>query len=302
LKSFVKYQVTHLTCYDYSDPVSNSHHIARVSPRDLPQQHCLSHELDIYPAASVQVERTDYFGNRVCFFSLQNAHASLSVTAKSVVEVHPPAPSEPVVNPTWKEVRSVFLEETWSESAAIQEFVFTSPLIPRNEAMANYAAESFADEKPFVDCVLDLNSRIHRDFTYAPLATTVATPLMEVWEKRRGVCQDFAHLEIACLRSLGIPARYVSGYLETIPPPGQARLVGADASHAWLSFFCPGAGWLDVDPTNNLVPSTRHITLAWGRDFSDVSPIRGVILGGNIQVLKVSVDVAPLEPLNTPAR
>ena len=149
---------------------------------------------------------------------------------------------------------------------------------------------------------LDLNSRIHRDFTYAPLATTVATPLMEVWEKRRGVCQDFAHLEIACLRSLGIPARYVSGYLETIPPPGQARLVGADASHAWLSFFCPGAGWTDVDPTNNLVPSTRHITLAWGRDFSDVSPIRGVILGGNIQVLKVSVDVAPLEPLNTPAR
>ncbi|MDB6031211.1 MAG: transglutaminase domain protein [Verrucomicrobiales bacterium] len=291
----MRYQITHITNYDYSDPVSISHHIARVTPRDLPHQHCHSHELDISPGASVKNERTDYFGNKVCFFSMQKAHLSLAVTAKSIVEVHSRDMPDRPVNPTWSEVRSRFQEETWSEDAAVQEFVFASPLIPKSAEMAAYAAESFDDETPFIDCVLGLTCRIFKDFTYDSAATTVATPLLEVWKNRRGVCQDFAHLQIACLRSLGIPARYVSGYLETVPPPGKARLIGADASHAWLSFFCPGAGWFDVDPTNNLIPSTRHVTLAWGRDFSDVSPIRGVILGGSVQVLKVSVDVAPVD-------
>lgn len=292
----MKYKVTHLTCYDYSDPVLLSHHVARVTPRELPRQRCHAHDLEIHPAAAVKSERTDYFGNKVCFFSLQNTHAALAVTATSLVEVEPaPTSTEPGANPSWADVQAAFQAESWADDVAAQEFIYDSPLIPRVAGMEDYAAQSFEQDKPLVDCVLDLTSRIHRDFAYDPKATTVATPLGDVWKNRRGVCQDFAHLQIACLRSLGIPARYVSGYLETIPPPGKERLVGADASHAWVSFFCPGAGWLDVDPTNNVMPSTRHITLAWGRDFNDVSPIRGVILGGSIQVLKVSVDVAPVD-------
>jgi len=181
------------------------------------------------------------------------------------------------------------------------EFAFDSPLVPLDTPFTDYARESFPPGRNLLAAVLELTARIHRDFKFDPTATTVATPLARVLEQRRGVCQDFAHLQIACLRSLGLPARYVSGYLETVPPPGQAKLLGADASHAWVSFFCPGLGWIDVDPTNNLLPSMQHITLGWGRDYGDVSPIRGVLVGGEEHTLTVSVDVVALGEIDNPS-
>jgi transglutaminase-like putative cysteine protease len=290
----VKYQLTHSTSYDYGDSVSVSHHVARVTPRSLPLQDCHSHQIEISPSASLLREHVDHFGNRFHFFSLQTPHTAFTLTARSIVEVRPGEIPESGSSPLWSEVKLGFLEENWSEETSVLEFIYASPLVPRSLEMAAYASDSFNDDVPFLECLLALTGRIHADFAYDPRATTVATPLTEVWKTRRGVCQDFAHLELACLRSLGIPARYVSGYVETVPPPGVERLTGADASHAWLSVFCPTIGWIDLDPTNNVIPSTRHIVTAWGRDFSDVSPLRGVILGGSIQVLKVSVDVAPL--------
>jgi transglutaminase-like putative cysteine protease len=290
----MKYQLTHTTSYDYGDSVSVSHHVARVTPRSLPLQDCHSHQIEISPSASLLREHVDHFGNRFHFFSLQTPYTAFTLTARSIVEVRPGEIPECGSGPLWGEVKLGFLEENWSGETSVLEFIYPSPLVPRSLEMAAYASESFHDDSPFLQCLLSLTERIHADFAYDPRATTVATPLTEVWKTRRGVCQDFAHLELACLRSLGIPARYVSGYVETVPPPGVERLTGADASHAWLSVFCPSIGWVDLDPTNNLIPSTRHIVTAWGRDFSDVSPLRGVILGGSIQVLKVSVDVAPL--------
>jgi transglutaminase-like putative cysteine protease len=183
--------------------------------------------------------------------------------------------------------------ETYRDEQTLQayEFSFDSPYSKRNGALADYAAPSFTPQRPLLDAVLDLTGRIHADFQYDQRATTLATPLADVLAGRRGVCQDFAHLEIGCLRSMGLAARYVSGYLLTTPPPGGERVVGGDASHAWLSVYSPGYGWIDVDPTNNQLPGDRHITLAWGRDYGDVSPIKGVILGGRQQSVKVAVDV-----------
>jgi transglutaminase-like putative cysteine protease len=176
------------------------------------------------------------------------------------------------------------------------EFTYASPLVPNADEFADYAKASFTPARPVLDAVTDLTRRIQRDFTFDPAATTVTTPVAEVFKQRRGVCQDLAHLQIACLRSHGLPARYVSGYLETEPPPGQPKLRGVDASHAWVSFFCHNIGWLDVDTTNNCLPSLRHITIAWGRDYSDVAPVRGVLVGGQNQMLRVSVDVNALGP------
>jgi transglutaminase-like putative cysteine protease len=184
-----------------------------------------------------------------------------------------------------------------TEDSAAGEFRFDSPSIMREAPFAEYAAQSFPNDRPLLEGLRDFTARIHRDFRFDPRATTVATPLDEVFKKRRGVCQDFAHFAIAGLRSIGLPARYVSGYLETLPPPGKPRLVGADASHAWLAVWCPGHGWIDADPTNNLLPGDRHVTVAWGRDFSDVSPLRGVVVGGGGASPAVSVDVARLAEL-----
>ena len=227
----MKYQLTHTTAYDYGDPVSVSHHVARVTPRSLPLQDCHSHQIDISPSASLLREHVDHFGNGFHFFSLQTPHTCFTLTARSMVEVRARENLEPHSTPLWRDVKAGFLEENWSDETSVLEFIYASPLVPRNLEMAAYALESFNDDLPFLECLLALTARIHADFAYDPRATTVATPLAEVWKTRRGVCQDFAHLELACLRSLGIPARYVSGYLETMPPPGAERLTGADASH-----------------------------------------------------------------------
>jgi transglutaminase-like putative cysteine protease len=285
----MRYDIVHTTRYDYSDSVAVSHHMARLRPRDLPNQRCVRHELVVEPAAAVTSTHEDYFGNPVTFFAMQGAHKSLVVRARSTVEAFG---SPPVVPPgmPWEAAA-----ERSSLPLDVLEFVIASANETGTPGLDAYARVSFPDGRPLRDALIDLTARIHDDFTFDSGATTVATPLADVFKSRRGVCQDFARLEIACLRALGIPARYISGYLETVPPPGTERLLGADASHAWLTVHCPGAGWIHVDPTNNLLPSDTHITLAWGRDYDDVSPVRGVILGGGAHTLRVQVDVVRVE-------
>ena len=283
------YDIVHTTEYDYGESVVVSHHVARLKPRALPHQEVLQHELAIAPAPAVTSNYEDYFGNLVTVIAVQGAHKQFVVRARSTVALTAPAIPAPQDTPAW---------ETVADRARLPidvvEFIFDSTSSRSQSIVEGYARQSFHAGRPLLEGVLDLTSRIHAEFTFDPKATTVATPLTEVFSARRGVCQDFARLEIACLRSLGIPARYVSGYLETVAPPGAPKLVGADASHAWLTFYCPDAGWIPVDPTNNLIPQDTHITLAWGRDYNDVSPIRGVILGGGAHSLRVQVDVVRL--------
>jgi transglutaminase-like putative cysteine protease len=288
------YEIIHTTTYNYSDPVSLSHHTLRLHPRDLPHQHCVENSLRLQPRPAVMQSHFDYFGNHMTFATVEGTHRKLVATSRSRVEIKAAAWPNPAETPTWEAVRDFTLGYRADEILEAREFVYASPLITKEPEFATYAAPSFTPRRPVLEAVLDLTDHLHREFAFDPKATNVATPLADVFKMRRGVCQDFAQLEIAFLRALGIPARYVSGYIETDPPPGKPRLAGADATHAWVSFFCPGIGWIDVDPTNNLLPSTRHITVAWGRDYSDVSPIRGVILGSGEHSLEVAVDVVPL--------
>jgi transglutaminase-like putative cysteine protease len=237
----------------------------------------------------------DYFGNQLTFFTIQEPHEKLVVEARSFVTIH--ANAEPWLGRSlpWEQVVKLLPNDHSAEGLEAYQFVFESPRIRASEEFAAYARQSFTPGRPFAEALLDLTARINREFSFDSKATNVRTPTEEVFRKRRGVCQDFAHLQIACLRSLHLAARYVSGYLRTYPPPGRARLVGADASHAWVSAYCPDSGWLDMDPTNNVVPSEGHVTIAWGRDYGDVSPLRGLILGGRDHTLKVGVDMKPLD-------
>jgi transglutaminase-like putative cysteine protease len=285
----MQYRVRHETTYEYSEPVSLCQNLVHLTPRDVGHQTRLLSELSITPEPQVLSPRTDYFGNLATFFAIQAPHARLSVVATHVVDLAPrPAPglSEP-----WEEARDVLASDRSPEVLSAYQFVFDSRYARASAELAEYARPSFGPGRPLLEGVLDLTRRIHQDFRYDPRATTISTPLSEVLANRRGVCQDFAHLQIAGLRSLGLAARYVSGYLSTHPGPGQARPVGADASHAWLSVFSLRLGWFDVDPTNNQVPSDKHILLAWGLDYDDVSPVKGVILGGGEHAVKVGVQV-----------
>ena len=289
------FEIQHTTVYDYRAPVTVSHHLMRLTPRALPRQRLLEHGIEVRPTPAATNLRMDYFGNDVTFATIEQTHRQLSITSRSRVAVSPAFIPDSSETPAWESVRGMCRVDRTTSVLEASEFTFASPLIPVAPEFADFAASSFQPEKPILEAVTDLTALIHREFRFDPTATSISTPLAEVLEKRRGVCQDFAHLQIACLRALGLPARYVSGYLETVPPPGQTKLVGSDASHAWVSFFCPGIGWIDVDPTNNIFPSMQHITLGWGRDYSDVSPVRGVILGAGSHALKVAVDVVPLE-------
>jgi transglutaminase-like putative cysteine protease len=288
------FEVSHTTVYDYRAPVTVSHHLMRLTPRALQRQRLLEHYIELKPKPAATNLRVDCFGNDVTFATIEQTHRQLSVISRSRVAVSPAFIPEASETPAWETVRGMCRVDRTTSVLEASEFTFASPLIPVAPDFADFASPSFGPEKPILEAVTDLTARIHCEFGFDPTATTISTPLAEVLEKRRGVCQDFAHLQIACLRALGLPARYVSGYLETLPPPGQTKLVGSDASHAWVSFFCPGIGWIDVDPTNNLFPSMQHITLGWGRDYSDVSPVRGVVLGAGKHDLKVAVDVVPL--------
>ena len=239
-------------------------------------------------------ERLDYFGNRTLYFSLNEPHRTLEILARSLVEVSLRPDVDRAASPAWEDVREALRTPRRRDILDACQFVFDSPQAGVAQSVVEYARPSFRARRPLLEAVWDLVNRMHRDFAYDSQATDVSTPVTEVMAKRRGVCQDFAHVAIAALRGLGLSARYVSGYLLTRPPPGRPRLVGADASHAWLSVFVPDAGWYDFDPTNNLQPADEHITVAWGRDFSDVTPVRGVILGGGRHVVRVSVDVTPV--------
>jgi transglutaminase-like putative cysteine protease len=289
------YRVLHTTTYTYREPVSLCHNVAHLTPRACPRQTTRQSQLLIDPPPAVTAERLDFFGNPMTFFTIQEPHRRLTVTAMHQTEVLPSVTLDPLQTPPWEVVRERLENDRTPEGWDACQFVFDSPFVTPSADLADYAAPSFCADRPLLDAVLDLTKRIHADFRYDPAATSVTTPLSEVLAARHGVCQDFAHLQIGCLRALGLPARYVSGYLLTAPPPGQGRLVGADASHAWLSVYCPGVGWVDVDPTNNVVPSDQHVVLAWGRDYDDVSPIKGIILGGGQHVVAVSVDVVPAD-------
>ena len=289
------YRVTHRTTYKYNATASIGNHLACLKPRTLPWQTVRNFGLTIHPEPSSLIERIDYFGNTLHVFSIQDQHKELIVETRSDVEVNRYLHESPADYSSWETAVDGLRQDRSPAGLDAYQFRFRSPRIRLRRVLADYALQSLTPDRPIREALLDLTARVHRDFQYQPDATNVRTTVEEVFEKRRGVCQDFAHLQIACLRSLGLAARYVSGYLRTIPPPGMPRLVGADASHAWLSVYWPGSGWLDLDPTNNVVPTNNHITVAWGRDYSDVSPLRGLILGGGLQALKVAVDVEYLD-------
>ena len=290
----MRYNIVHETAYTYESTVSVGHYIARLAPRRLLAQECPWHEMIINPKPGERIVREDSFGNTVTYFEIAALHQKLTVTARSLVEMRQFAAIDPLRTRPWESVRDEFPCDHLDGTSAAQEFIFASPLVKPSAMFAEFAAPSFTANRPVLDAVCDLNHHIYAEFDFDPTATDAATPVEEAFRQRRGVCQDFAQIMIACLRSIGLPARYVSGYLETLPPPGKEKLVGADASHAWVSVWCgKDAGWVDVDPTNDLLPSSRHITIAWGRDFSDVSPLRGISLGTGKQQLRVSVDVRP---------
>lgn len=291
----MKYQLIHRTKYTYEGAVTVSHHLAKLAPRTIPGQRCPWHELEIHPVPVGRGVHLDAYGNSTAYFEIEGKHETLEVTAKSLVEVSARPSADPASTPPWEEVRDSCHAEKLTLGSDAGAFCFSSPMVPLGPDYAAYAKADFPAGRPVLAGVVALTDRVFSEFRFDPRATDVSTPVAQVFKQRAGVCQDFAHLMLACLRSLGLPARYVSGYLETAPPEGQARLVGADASHAWVSVFCGNAaGWVDTDPTNNLLPGDRHITVAWGRDFSDVSPLRGVTLGAGGQRLEVAVDVIPL--------
>lgn len=297
----MKYRVVHTTEYRYGESVPLCHNVIHLRPRDTRHQTCLRSTLTISPAPAVQRHRVDFFGNHATWVSLQEPHDTLSIRSTSEVDVKPiPLPAG-VVGPSWEAAARMLDECRRPDLYLVREYVFASPHVTVHADLADYARPSFASDKPLMACMLDLTQRIFKEFTFDRRATTVGTPVLEVLRNRRGVCQDFAHLQIGCLRSLGLAARYVSGYVITRPPPGQQRLVGCDASHAWVSGFIPDIGWVDYDPTNGVMPSLEHVTLGWGRDYGDVSPVKGVLIGGDRHSLSYGVDVEPIDADGKPA-
>ena len=292
----MRFRISHRTRYGYRDSVLLSHNVAQLRPRESGTQTAEHHELIITPQPSAKSSGVDYFGNHVYMVQRAGApHRELTITANSEVEVSLTLRPDVSKGPSWEEVREAIRNSPLPQLRFARQFVLDSPHITRSPELADYALPSFPAGRPFLEAVLDLTERIHREFKFLPGSTEVDTPVSDVLCTREGVCQDFAHLQISCLRSLGLAARYVSGYLVTTPLPGHPRLSGADVSHAWVSVFAPDFGWLDFDPTNGLMPSDGHITVAWARDYDDVGPVRGILIGGRQQEMEVSVDVAPVE-------
>lgn len=298
--------VIHETRYAYSPAVETAQHLAHLKPRTTPTQRLVSHALTVSPEPAQRSESPDVYGNARAFFALGSTHDELVVTAESVVET-----STPLLSPAaarelpWEEVRERFRYTKNARFDAAAEFVFPSHYVPRHDDFAAYARPSFAPGRPVFDAAMDLALRMHADFRYDSGSTDISTPAIEALAQRHGVCQDFAHIMIACFRTLGLPARYISGYLLTQPPPGRPRLLGADASHAWVAVYIPGADgpgdWAEFDPTNGRQPGEDYVALAIGRDYSDVSPMRGVLHGGARHTLDVRVTVQPLEELRPEA-
>jgi transglutaminase-like putative cysteine protease len=289
----VLYDIRHTTTFSYEEVVSVSHHVLHLTPRRHPQQTCVASETLVEPSPAVDSVGEDYFGNPVQHLTVQQPHKLLVVDAHARVEVRSAeCPAVLDDSAPWELIRDQLAD---NEALAAYEYVFASPYVVGNEEIRDYALQSFEPGRPILAATMDLTGRIFREFQYRGGVSDVSTPVSEVFAMRQGVCQDFAHLQIACLRSLGLAARYVSGYLLTRPPEGKEKLVGSDASHAWVSVFAGDSDWIDFDPTNNAIPGVEHITFAWGRDYGDVSPINGFIVGGGAHQISVAVDVSPVE-------
>jgi len=288
------YAVRHRTTYTYGRDVAFSRLVAHLAPRATPMQQTHGFALTITPTPLYAFSRPDYFGNRTDWFTIDGAHDVLDVLAESRVSVGAGPTFDADAGPSWESVRAAI--ETPSDGAALDavQYAFDTQLTAVNASVVAYARPSFPRGRSLYACVRDLNTRIYRDFTYDGEATDTTTSVARAIELRAGVCQDFAHVGVACMRAMGLAARYVSGYLLTHPPPGKERLVGADASHAWFSAWIPTLGWIDFDPTNDVLPGREHITTAWGRDFADVSPIHGIVTGGSASEIDVAVDVVAL--------
>jgi len=296
-----RYHVLHETHYDYGGTVSLSQQILHLVPRPSEWQSCIRYELTIEPEPSWRASGYDAFGNPVEWLAFNQPHEELHVRSEMEVEVRSHGMIDLGESIPWDDLVQRLVYQGGvaprADDLAAKHFLYESPNIRVKNELRAYARDCFAPGRPVLEAVQALMEKIHREFKFDPEATTIATPVLEVLEKKRGVCQDFAHLMIACIRSVGLPARYMSGYLLTHPPPGQPRMVGADASHAWVSMYAPDTalGWVEFDPTNNLRPDTQHITIGWGRDFNDVSPLRGIILGGGGHEPEVAVTVTPLD-------
>ena len=292
-----RYHVVHETRYEYRQPVGLSRQVVRLAPRALPFQRCHAHTLQIAPDAEILAVREDAFGNPVTSFAIEADHAALAVRAESWVDVSARAFPDDAATPPWEKVRARLAYRGGVRPLPADldatRFLFESTRVRNKRELATWTLACFPPGAPLLVGVRALMNRLHGELTFDPKATDVSTPVMEVFANRRGVCQDFAHLMLSCLRSIGLAARYVSGYLLTRPPPGRERLIGADASHAWVSVYCPDYGWVDADPTNAMFPGLTHVTLGWGRDYDDVIPLRGVLLGGGDHEIAIEVTVTP---------
>jgi transglutaminase-like putative cysteine protease len=307
-----RYQITHTTAYYYEEPVSLSYNEGHLLPRacllPLFQQECVAATFNVEPISNDQRERSDFFGNRVTYFTLRQPHEQMVITAASEVIVTPMFAAGANSTAILAQLSALIDGLSWEDALAqlhaalsrkagdeaivdARQYVLPSPYVTSFPELITFAQRSFPPKRPLLDATADLMARIYHEFDFVAGATTIATPLTEVLAERKGVCQDFAHLMIACLRSQGLAARYMSGYIETLPPPGEEKLAGSDASHAWCAVYVPGLGWVDFDPTNNLIPQAQHVVLGWGCDFSDVTPLKGVFFGDGRHRLTVAVDM-----------
>tara|TARA_R110001592_G_scaffold363381_1_gene686582 strand:+ start:12102 stop:12986 length:885 start_codon:yes stop_codon:yes gene_type:complete len=290
------YQIRHITHYKYAQRVTRCYNLANVMPRDTKHQTCLKSLVTLSPQPAKARKRTDYFGNKTYNFEIQKPHTELIITAVSDVQINDDTRELNLDLGVSYGDALKFLNQTLNrKTIEAREFLLDSPMVESTPALEEYARPSFQTDRSLNSCVSDLTTRIFTEFSYDPSFTTIATPLADVLKHKRGVCQDFAHLQIGCLRAVGIPAKYVSGYIETLPKPGEKKLVGVDATHAWIAYFCPHEGWVEFDPTNNTQSNSQHIVNAFGRDYFDVTPVKGVIFGGGESpILEVSVNVARL--------
>lgn len=292
----MKYKITHTTKFTYTEAVPVCHNLVHLTPRVLPFQNCLDYRLLVRPEPLDLNRRLDYFGNEVSYFSIDQPHHGLTVTSTSLIEVNSRPQLDLEATPAWESVAKQLNDDRTDELLEAFTHTLDSLNVRQFPGLVEFTKLSFTPQRPIASAVMELTKRINTEFKFDPRATTIHTPIEDVFTNRHGVCQDFAHFQIGCLRSMGLAARYVSGYLRTIPPPGKPRLIGADASHAWLSVYCgPNHGWVDFDPTNNALVGTDYVTVAWGRDYSDVCPIQGVIVGGGEHGMSVAVDVLPVE-------
>lgn len=287
------FEVSHKTVYNYTAPVAQAHHLVHLAPRPHERQRIIRHTLLIEPAPAARSDFIDYFGNPASTVAIENSHSELLIHSRGVIEVSAPQPIDLSASPAWDRVAAELAPQKKPYDIEVVQYLMPSQHVALTQELIDFARPSFEPGRPVLECASDLTSRIFNEFAYDGEVTDIATTIDDILQIRRGVCQDFAHVLIGAMRAFCLPARYVSGYLLTRPPEGTEKLVGADASHAWVSVWAPGIGWVDFDPTNNIIPRDEHITIAYGRDFQDVSPVTGVLLGGGAHQVDVSVDVVP---------